>query len=132
MTADPLEQLFVRTEQVEQEQRKLLAALILPYAGINPETGEVYFKTTADELNAKQKIIIYLLCRLALSALPNTSFSSVVSPKEIEKDTNLPGGTVRPKMTQLVDAKLVARSGDGYSIPPAYLHKAKAALPTPE
>ncbi len=128
MTEDPLEQLFIRTEQVEQEQRAELATMILPYAGFNPETGQVYFKPTFEELNAKRKIIIYLLCRLALSALPNPPVSKYAAPIEVTKETGLPGGTIRPKLIQLVDEKVVTKSGEGYSILPTHLHRAKQAL----
>ena len=131
---DPLSQIFVRTEEVVGEQRALLAQLILPFAGVNPETGEVYFKpTSADLLNAKQKILVYLLCRLALSTLPNTSFSPYVSPKEIELATRQPGGTIRPKLSQLVsDDKVVIKSGEGYAVHASFLYiiHSKNMLPT--
>lgn len=130
--SDPLEQLFVRTEQVEQEQRQVLAKLVFPYAGINPETGDVYFKPTSDELSAKQKIVLYMLCRLALSALPNTTFSNIVSPKEVEKGINIPGGTIRPQLSRLVDEKTIIKTGEGYCIPAAFLHRAQAIMPTPD
>jgi hypothetical protein len=125
---DPLSQIFVRTEQVEGEQRALLAQLILPFAGVNPETGDVYFKATADELlNAKQKILVYLLCRLALASQPNPSFSKYVSPKEVEVATRLPGGTVRPKLSQLVsEDKVVVKSGEGYVVPASYLNQIRS------
>ena len=132
MSIDPLDQLFINPEQVEQEQREELAKLILPYAAINRETGNVYFKPTTDELNSKQKVILYLLCRLALSALPDTPFPRFVSPKEIERATELPGGTIRPKLTQLVDEKIVVKSGEGYRISPTSLHRVKAAWPSQE
>lgn len=125
---DPLEQIFVRTEQVEGEQRALLAQLILPFASVNPETGDVYFKATADELlNAKQKILVYLLCRLALASKAETSFSKYVSPKEIEIATGLPGGTVRPKLSQLVsEDKVVVKSGEGYVVPASFLNQIRS------
>jgi hypothetical protein len=129
MAEDPLEQVFIRTEQVEGEQRAFLAQLIIPYALINPATGDVYMKSTTDELNAKQKIFIYLLCRLALSSLPDSSYSSSVSPKEIELTTHIPGGTVRPNLLQLVGEKVVLKSGEGYYIPSAFLSRAKNVLP---
>lgn len=129
MITDPLEQLYVKTEQVEGEQRALLAQLIFPYASINPDTGEVHFKATADDLNAKQRILIYLLCRLALSTRPNTAFTATVSPIEIEKVTFLPGGTVRPNLMDLVKRKVVAKSGSGYYVPAVQLHRAKIILP---
>jgi hypothetical protein len=130
MTEDPLAQIFSRTEQVEGEQRAVLAKLILPYASINPETGNVYFTPTTEELNAKQKIYIYLLCRLALSSLTNSPFSATVSPKEIEISTHIPGGTVRPALLHLLDEKDVLKSGEGYYVPSAILNRAKNVLPS--
>lgn len=129
MQDDPLDQIFVKTEQVEGEQRALLAQLIFPYASINPDTGDVHLKATSDDLNAKQKILIYLLCRLALSTRSNTTFSTTVSPIEIEKATLLPGGTVRPGLMDLVKKKVVNKSGEGYSVPAAQLHRAINVLP---
>ena len=128
MSTDPLEQVFVKPEQVEGQHRALLAKLIFPFAGINAESGEVHFKPTADDLNSKQKILVYLLCRLALSTRPNTSFSAAVSPKEVEHGTNLPGGTVRPKLSQLVDERIVLKSGDGYMVPASSLNRALKEL----
>lgn len=125
MTQDPLDQLFVKTEQIEGEQRAILAQLILPYASINADTGDVHFKTTFDDLSTKQKILLYLLCRLALSTRPNTTFTVAVSPIEIEKATMLPGGTVRPKLTELVKNRIIVKSGDGYSVPAVNLQRAK-------
>ncbi|HEX9838909.1 MAG TPA: hypothetical protein VGA72_06160 [Anaerolineales bacterium] len=125
MMQDPLDQLFVKTEQIEGEQRAILAQLILPYASINADTGDVHFKTTFDDLSTKQKILLYLLCRLALSTRPNTTFTVAVSPVEVEKATMLPGGTVRPKLTELVKDRIIVKSGDGYSVPAVNLQRAK-------
>jgi hypothetical protein len=122
---DPLDQLFVKSEQVAGEQRAILAQLILPYASINADTGDVYFKATFDDLSTKQKILLYLLCRLALSTRPNTTFTVTVSPIEIEKATMLPGGTVRPKLTELVKDRIIVKSGEGYSVPAVNLQRAK-------
>jgi hypothetical protein len=136
MSDDPLDQIFVKPEQVEGENRALLAKMIFPFAGVSAETGEVHFKATADDLNSKQKIIVYLLCRLALSTRPDTVFAvfaAAVSPKEVERGTDLPGGTVRPKLSQLVDERIVVKSGDGYTIPSSSLKRAykelEAAIP---
>ena len=126
---DPLEQIYVRPEQVVGEQRALLAQFILPYAVVNPESGEVHFKPTADDLIAKQKILVFLLCKLALSTRPNTTFTATASPIEIEKATMLPGGTLRPKLMELVKSRHIVKSGDGYYVHVASLHRAKEILP---
>jgi hypothetical protein len=128
MSTDPLDQIFVKTEQVEGEQRALLAKMIFPFASIDPDSGEIYFKTTADDLNAKQKVLVYLLCRLALSTRPKATLSATVSPKEVELATNLPGGTVRPKLTQLVNERIARKNGDGYFLPPVNLNSAYKEL----
>ena len=127
---DPLDQIIIKPEIVEGEQRALLAQLIFPYAGINPDTGDVHFKETADDLTSKQKILLYLLCRLALSARTNTTISAAVSPKEIEKSLIIPGGTIRPKLMELVGDKIVLKSktGEGYYVNSGSLHRAKKIL----
>ena len=125
---DPLEQIFIKTEQVVGEQRALLAKLIFPFASVNPESGEVHLKPTADDLTAKQKIVVYLLCRLALSTRPNTEFSATASPIEIEKSTMIPGGTIRPKLMELVKSRVVFKSGDGYYIHVSSLRRAQEIL----
>lgn len=125
---DPLDQIFVRPEEVAGEQRALLAKLIFPYAVVNPESGEVHYKSTSDDLTAKQKILIFLLCKLALSTRSNTTFTATASPIEIEKATMLPGGTLRPKLQELVKAKVVVKSGEGYYIHASSLHRAEEML----
>jgi hypothetical protein len=132
MTAkhDPLDEVFVKPEVVEGEQRALLAGLIFPFASINPDTGEVHLKETADDLTAKQRILVYLLCKLALSTRPNTSFAAATSPKEIEKALMSPGGTIRPKLLELLDERIIMRSkaGEGYFVHASSLRRAKALL----
>lgn len=125
MNEDPLDQVFVKTEEVAGAQRALLAQIILRYASIISDTGEVHFKPTFDDLGAKQKILLYLLCRLAIATRPNTTFTVAVTPTELEKITMLPGGTVRPKLTELVRDRIVVKSGDGYSVPAMNLQRAK-------
>jgi hypothetical protein len=128
MDEDPLAQLIVRPEQVEGEKRALLVKLVLPFAGIDPENNQIHFKATFDELNARQKVLVYLLARLALSALPNSKTLAAVSPKELEAQIKLPGGTIRPKLTQLAKEKIIIQSGGGYSASSSTLHRAQKEL----
>ncbi len=109
-------QLVVRKEELENEQKKQLVRVVLPFAVIDPESRRVHMKSLYDDLNTKHKVLVYLLARLALSDLSNSTVSSAVSPKEIEKETGLPGGTVRPKLTQLVTERLITKDGDQYLV----------------
>ena len=100
MSQDPLDQLFVKPEEIQGELRALLAKMVAPFAAIDPENGVIHFKLAADDLNAKQKVLVYLLSRLALASRPNAVYPASVSPREVEIATGLPGGTVRPKLAQ--------------------------------
>jgi hypothetical protein len=128
MTDDPLEDIFVKKEEVAGENKVLLGRMIRPFAIVDPENGEVIFSTKGDELIAKHKILVFLLCRLALVTRPDLVFKPTVSPKEIEMGTDIPGGTVRPKLKELTDDRLVMRSGDGYQVVASGLKRAYKEL----
>lgn len=124
MTDEILEKLVVKQEQLDRQQKELLVKMVFPFAAIDPESGRIHLKAPFDELNAKHKVLVYLLARLALSALPNASLPSRASPKEIEQETNLSGGTVRPMLTRLVNERLVVRDDNRYYVLPAALPRA--------
>ena len=71
MTDDPLEDIFVKKEEVAGENKVLLGKMIRPFANVVPENGEVIFSSDGDELIAKHKILVFLLCRLALVTRPD-------------------------------------------------------------
>ena len=125
MTQDPLAAVVVKKEEVEGENRALLAKLILPFASLELESGQVYFKELGENLITRQRILVFLLCRLALVNLaPDAGFKPAVSPKEIEEGTHIAGGTVRPKLKELTDERIVVRSGDGYQMTASNLKRA--------
>jgi hypothetical protein len=128
MPKDPLDQLFVKPEDIKGEQRTLLAKMVSPFATIDAENGVVHFRLATDDLNAKQKVLIYLLARLALASRPNAVYPAAVSPREVEIATGLPGGTVRPKLMQLYDEHIAVKSGDGYSVSTTTLQRAYKEL----
>jgi len=128
VTTDPLDAIFVTTEELEGELREKLAKMILPFVRINPEKGTISFNLTGQKLATKQKVLIYLLSRLALSTR-NPEFQATVLPKNIESETELPGGTVRPKLTELIREKVVFQDDQGrYSVRSSSIHKSWAIL----
>ena len=59
---------------------------------------------------------MFLLARLALSTR-NPEFPKAVTSKEIEEATELPGGTIRPKLAELLKDRTAYRNQDsGYYI----------------
>ncbi len=128
MSKDPLDQLFVKPEEIEGAERATLSKMVFPFASIDPESGRIFMKPTFDDLSTKHKVLVYLLARLALSTRPNAPLPAIASPKEIEKGTGLPGGSVRPNLTLLVREHIVSPSGDGYLVPSASLRRALKEL----
>lgn len=124
---DPLDQLVMKAEEVEGEYRKLLANILKPHVRIDPDTGKVYFVHSPPRLTTKQHVLVYLLAKLAL-AQKNEKLDPVASAKDTEDATGLPGGTVRPKLTELFKEHVISKSDAGYFVEAANLHKARTIL----
>lgn len=124
---DPLDQLIMATEEVEGEYRVLLAELLKPHVKIDPEAGKVYFIPHPPKLNTRQHVLVYLLAKLALSQ-KNEALEPIATAKEVEEGTALPGGTVRPKLTELFRERIISKGEAGYFIEVINLNKAKSIL----
>ncbi len=128
MPNDPLEVLFVKPEQLEGEKRSLLAKTLQPFVQIDPENGKILLTLKGDKLTAKEKVLVYLLSRLALFTFTEEKYPLAASPKEIEIAINLPGGTIRPNLSQLVNERVVLKKGEGYVLPSQNLMRAHELL----
>jgi hypothetical protein len=124
---DPLDELVVRSEEVEGENRKILAKILLPHVQIDPEKGTIYFVKQPSNLTTKEQVLVVLLAKLAL-AQKNPDITPITTPKEVEDISGLPGGTVRPKLGELIKDKIIAKSSVGYYVEGKNLYKARAIL----
>jgi len=116
MNEDPLDAVFDAPEEIDGANRERLAKMITPFAVIDPENGTFFTKTPWGKLTSKQKVLVFLLARLALSTR-NPEFSKAVNPKDVEDATELPGGTVRPKLGELVKDRIAyCEKESGYYI----------------
>ncbi len=125
--SDPLDELVTKAKVVEGEHRLLLAELLKPHVRIDPDTGKIYFTNHPPKLNTKQHVLVYLLAKLAL-AQKNSEYTSVATTRDVEENTGLPGGTVRPKLSELLKDKIISKTEAGYLIEAANLFRAKALL----
>lgn len=121
MTTDPLDAVFDTPERLEGERRARLAEMLVPFAVIDPENGTFHPRNAWGSLIAKQKILIFLLARLALSA-KNPDFPNGVAPRDIEEQIEIPGGTIRPKLRELTKERIAYKSPDDlYLVRPSTL-----------
>ena len=127
LSGDPLDQLVMKAEEVEGEARKLLADLLTPHVRMDPDMGKIYFVPYPPKLNTKQTVLVYLLAKLAL-AQKSEKFDPVATAKDVEEATGLPGGSVRPKLTELFRERIIAKSEAGYFVEVSSLPKARSLL----
>lgn len=66
--------------------------------------------------------------RLALAVHFDMAESAAVSPKETEEALGLPGGTVRPRLQELVASRIVIKTGGKYAVDSTTLHRAANEL----
>lgn len=126
---DPLDEVITKSDEVEGDYRRLLADLLKPHIRIDPEKGSIYFMGQPPKLNTKQHVLTFLLAKLAMSQ-KNPEIAPIATSKEIEEGTGLPGGTVRPKLSELFNEKVISKGSSGYFIESINLYKARSILET--
>lgn len=123
--SDPLERL-VRSEE-DLLDRDLLARALDGLAYLDKDRDRILLTPDGAARTAREKMIIYLLGRKALRAV-GSEIKEEVEPKEIEKEWQIPGGTVRPKLTKLAKEGVVAKREGGYYVPAFNLEDAAKVL----
>ncbi|MCK4324441.1 MAG: hypothetical protein KAW89_07930 [Armatimonadetes bacterium] len=85
---------------------------------ISRESENVIWKGASSRLTAAQRIVVYLLARIAMESV-GVIAEIPAGPKEICGGTGMPGGTVRPRLMELHDQlRIVGREKRKYWIPP--------------
>lgn len=128
MIDDPLDPVFGKTEELEGENRVKLANLLIGFVKIDADKGTIQYNPAGEALSTLRKVLVFLLARLALSTR-NPDYQAAVTPKTIEAGTGLPGGTVRPKLTELVKIRVVFQDDLGkYFIRVSAISRAESIL----
>jgi hypothetical protein len=122
-----LNELLVDREELD---RGLLAETLLPLIGIDRNTLDVVPKPGWNALSAEGKIIVYLLARKAMVAMPDLSLDvEGALPQEIERNTGVRGGTLRPRLREmLADALLAQDSAGRYFVPVHAVLRARESI----
>ncbi len=115
--SNPLNDLFVDNQPLDLP---LLAKIILPYVQLERDPPKVDFTLAWEQLTNEKKILAYLLGRKALcEALKNAEvyeYEEKATPNEVEEDTKIKGGSVRPMLRDLLK-KRFAKKNRGYFVP---------------
>jgi hypothetical protein len=123
---DPLARLLM--DDADEVDRAAIAATLQDLVAVDSKSGRLALKPAFDNLPARARVLVYLLgARVAV--LLGKRGDEHVLPKEIIEITGMPAGTVRPKLAELLEARLVSHSDDGaYTVAPHQVGRAIAAL----
>ncbi len=106
---NPLEELLVDADALDLFR---LAEALKPYASIDRRSGRLIFSRAYASLATRQKVLVCLVGQKAAHLLGTTG-DDLLSPKEVEACTGLPGGTVRAKLAELKSDQLLVNDGRG-------------------
>lgn len=109
MDKDPLSELLLDSVQVD---RTRLARALKNLLGIDQNTGVVIPKPAFGKLGAREKLISFLLGIKASSLLEKGTPESVPA-KDIPKQVGLPEGTVRPRLRELLNQRVISQTEAG-------------------
>lgn len=122
--SDPLEALLVDRDEID---RAALAGALEGVLAVNRADGAPVQGPLYEGLSARQMVLAYFLWARA-AVLLGLREDDALTGKMIEELSGLPGGTVRPKIGQLKDSRLIRAAGSGYEIVPSALKVAAQEL----
>jgi len=122
MEKEPLARLVKAEEDLLD--RELLASSLEGLVFVDPDRQKIMFTPEAMSLSTRKRVVLYLLGRKVLRALGGTEVVEEVKPKDMEGPTGLKGGTIRPRLKQLLDEGIIAQDENGYYVPVYNLEEA--------
>ncbi len=126
--SNQLDELFVSGKEIDQE---LVVKILSPFLKIDLNSCTIVPNEKWLELNNELKIILFLVARKAMKYRGLAIDSEGVLPSEVEKETGIKGGSLRPKLKQLLEQRIISKTDGGRYIVPNYsLTKIKTMINT--
>lgn len=120
---DPLEELIVSGKELNRE---LVAGVLKPFLRIDGATCTIIPDVRWQKLSNEAKVLLFLLARKAMVACDLPLDHEGATPAEIEKETDVKGGSIRPILKKLYEQKTLSKSSDGrYFVPNYSLERVK-------
>jgi hypothetical protein len=116
---EKLTDLIVREDELVEQQLVSVLQLYVQFT----DRGDLLLQPDFDVLTTEAQVACVLLAIKALGMVGLRSLDAA-TPAEIVALSGLPGGTVRPKLRDLLKRRCVARNSDGrYFMPTNAIHR---------
>lgn len=126
--SNQLDELFVSGKEVDQE---VVANILSPFLKVDRDSCAIVPNEQWLELNNELKIVLFLVARKAMKFRGLAIDNEGALPSEIEKETGVKGGSVRPKLKELFEQRIINRTDDArYFVPNYSLVKIKTIMDT--
>ncbi len=123
---EKLDSLFVSGKELDEE---LLVNILSPFLKIDQDSGSMVPNERWLKINNEMKIILYLVSRKARMVHKLKIDNEGANPLEIEKDTGIKGGSLRPKLKTLLEQKIVDKADNSrYYVPNYSLIRVKSII----
>lgn len=123
---DELESLVVNGKDMD---RRLVAEILAPYVRLDKDGCNIRPLESWNNLEARAKILLYLLSRKAMLALNFGLPIEGATAGEVVADTGMKKGTVNPRLRWLLSDRLIDQAKDGrYFVPNHAIERVKTML----
>ena len=112
-----LDELFVSGNEVDQE---LVAVILSPFIKIDKDSCTIVPDDQWLRLSNELKIILFLVARKAMKLRGLPIDDEGVSPAEIEKETGVKGGSIRPRLKELFEHRIITKTNERKYLLPSY------------
>lgn len=124
--SNQLDELFVSGKEVDQG---LVAGILSPFLKIDLDSCSIVPSEYWLELHNELKVILFLVARKAMKVRGLSVDKEGALPSEIEEQTGMKGGSVRPNLKNLFEQRIIKKTDDSrYFVPNYSLVKIKTLV----
>ncbi len=121
----PLRDLAVNTDELEE---RWIEEIVEPYVNYDVDKENLILLPKASSLSTRAKVLLYLVALKGWPYLTDNKVSVSAKPAQIGNELGVHGGTLRPALKELKDARLVSMDGQAYEISIPALPNVKAEI----